>query len=53
MNQPIAVIEIYNKTNDANGIETTVLDTCRYSLSTGESFDYYLNSGKVSEIIIR
>ena len=53
MNQPIAVIEINNRTNDMNGTANNVLNTCRYSLPTGESFDYYLNSGKVSEIIIR
>jgi hypothetical protein len=53
MNQPIAIIEINSKKNGANGIEIKMLNTCRYSLPTGESFDYYLGNGKVSEITIR
>jgi hypothetical protein len=53
MNQPIAVIEINNVENGSNYTEIKVLNICRYSLSTGESFDYYLSNGKVSEIILR
>lgn len=53
MNHPIAVIEISNNANVTNDKENHGVNMCRYSLPTGESFDYYLNNGKVSEITTR
>ncbi len=40
MNRPVAVIEIKNEQN-------RLKNACRFSLPTGESFDYFFESGKV------
>jgi hypothetical protein len=48
MNQPIAVLEIQTKMNDSDSIQNKSVTTCRYSLPSGESFDYNLSNGKVS-----
>lgn len=53
MNHPIAVIEIRNKGGSAQGKESHEVNICRYSLPTGESFDYHILNGKVSEVIMR
>ena len=57
MNQPIAVIGIHKNVNDVNSEmnseENTSINACRYSLPTGESFDYNIKKGKVSEVFIK
>ena len=43
MNQPIIVVEIINEENSQK-------NSCRYSLASGERFDYQPKTGKVSEV---
>jgi len=43
MNQPVAVVEVKNEQNPLKNV-------CRYSLASGEYFDYHLESGNVTEI---
>lgn len=48
MNQPIAVLEIQTHSTESKAINNKFVTICRYSLPTGESFDYNLVNGKVS-----
>jgi len=43
MNQPIVVVEIKHE-------QYRLKNICRYSLVSGESFDYQIESGKVTEV---
>jgi len=45
MNTPIVVVEIKNA-------QKRIKNICRYSLVSGESFDYQLASGKVTEVTL-
>lgn len=53
MNQPIAVLEINTTMNGNHQSDKKLINTCRYSLPSGASFDYDMASGKVSEITKR
>ncbi|MEW6989172.1 hypothetical protein AADZ91_00670 [Colwelliaceae bacterium 6441] len=54
MNQPIAVLSINSATKGEGNKNTRYVgNVCRYSLPSGESFDYQLETGTVSEVTIR
>lgn len=45
MNQPVIIVEINNDLEHK-------LNVCRYSLPSGEYFDYYLTQGKVTSVML-
>ncbi|MCO4799929.1 MAG: hypothetical protein KC484_11960 [Colwelliaceae bacterium] len=47
LNQPIVVVEIKNE------LQGNIKNICRYSLSSGESFDYQIETGKVTAVEIK